>query len=106
VQSLEVEKTLLSWSPGPEATGYDVVQGDLEMLIGSGGDFTTATTACLDDNRPHTTLPISGTPPTGHGLWFLVRGMNCAANGTYDTGSSSQVASRDGAIDASSGACP
>jgi subtilisin family serine protease len=106
VRALAVDATLLAWDSEPLATGYDIVQGDLGVLISSGGDFTTATTACLDDDRSGTSFPISGTPPAGQGSWFLVRGMNCAANGSYDTVSPFQVGSRDAEINASLVACP
>jgi subtilisin family serine protease len=106
VYSLRVDNTLLSWDPEAVATGYDIVQGDLAILVDGGGDFTAATTACLDNDWPGNNLPISDTPAAGDGFWFLVRGMNCTANGSYDTGSPSQVGSRDAGIDASPASCP
>lgn len=106
VRSLAVDKTLLSWDTDAVATGYDIVQGDLAILTNSGGDFKAATTSCLDNDWPGNALPISQTPAVGDGLWFLVRGMNCAANGTYDTGAPSQVGSRDEEINASPASCP
>jgi hypothetical protein len=106
VKSLVVDPALLSWDSEPDATGYDIVQGDLELLLSSGGDFTASVTACLDDDRTITDIPISGELSAGEGFWFVVRGVNCAANGSYDTGSASQVGSRDSEIDVSPSSCP
>ena len=85
---------LLSWSTVGDATGYDIVVGDLATLRATGGDFSIATTGCLDDNRTTTTLS-DGALATGQGLWYLVRGQNCGGNGTYDSWGAFQVASRD-----------
>jgi hypothetical protein len=106
VKNLVVDPALLLWDPEPDATGYDIVQGDLALLLESGGNFTVATTACLDDDRSINDIPISGEPDSGQGFWFLVRAMNCAADGSYDTGSGFQVGSRDSEIDASPSSCP
>jgi hypothetical protein len=97
----------LSWSPMADATGYDVVKGDITTLLSSGGDFTAATTACLADDLGVTTAQDTEVPAPGSGLWYLTRAMNaCGGNGTYDEGSASQQGSRDAEIDASSAACP
>lgn len=88
---------LLSWSETGEATGYDVVVGDLATLRATAGDFAAATTACLDDNRT-TRILSDGALATGQGLWYLVRGQNCGGSGTYDSWGLSQIASRDPGI--------
>jgi len=106
VFSLMVDETILSWDPEALATGYDIVQGDLVILVNSDGDFSLATTSCLDDDQPETNLPNSEMPSAGYGLWILVRGMNCGGNGSYNTGSPSQVGSRDVGINLSNYSCP
>jgi hypothetical protein len=62
--------------PMPDATGYDVVKGDLGVLRGTNGDFTSAILACLADNLADTALVLSGSPATGAGFFYLVRGTN------------------------------
>ena len=96
----------LSWSAPAGATGYDVVRGDLEDLRGSGGDFSAATTDCLEDNGTGTTLDVAGDPAPGEGVWFLVRALNCGGAGSYDTGQASQIDPRDAGISASGNDCP
>ena len=96
----------LSWTAPAEATGYDVVTGELSTLRSSGGDLSLATTGCLADNRTNTSLIHSETPAAGDGLWFLVRPANCGGPGSYDSGGAMQVGPRDAEIDASGNDCP
>ncbi|HEU5179505.1 MAG TPA: MopE-related protein [Candidatus Polarisedimenticolia bacterium] len=96
---------VLGWAPLPDATAYDVVRGDLQSLISTGGDFTAAIRACLADDWANNTLALSDTPVPGAGYFYLVRGTNCNAVGTYDWGDPGQVGSRDAEIDASYFAC-
>jgi hypothetical protein len=98
--------TELSWTSLPGADRYDVVRGDLGVLRTSGGNFTAATQACVADDTTATSRMFAPSPTPGRGLWFLVRGASCVAPGTYDSGASSQVASRDSEIDAAPAACP
>jgi hypothetical protein len=97
---------LISWTSVSGATGYDLVRGSLTVLASSGGNFTLATDACLQDNSPLTIRSDPGAPAPGQGKWYLVRGQNCGGAGTYDSGAPSQVGSRDAEIAAASGACP
>ncbi|MBZ5640337.1 MAG: hypothetical protein LAO51_16470 [Acidobacteriia bacterium] len=96
----------LSWGTVSGATGYDIVRGTLGCLRSSGGDFTACTEECLDNNRTTTSLLYTGTPATGDGYWFLVRGQNCGGSGSYDEGVPAQGASRDARIVASGHDCP
>jgi len=48
---------------GPGASGYDVVAGDLGTMSASAGDFQTATTTCLAEDQPPTTLDHSAVLP-------------------------------------------
>jgi exonuclease III len=106
VFSLMVGKMNLSWDPEAVATGYDIVRGDLLVLHGTKGDFTAATSICLADDNPGIALSDPEMPIAGQGFWYIVRAGLCGVNGTYDTGTASQVESRDGEINASTFSCP
>ena len=95
---------LLAWTALSGASTYDVVQGGLSALRNSSGDFQSATQACVADDTTGTSLTATGTPATGDGFWFLVRGANCGGAGTYDDGT--QAGSRDAEILASGNHCP
>jgi len=97
---------LLSWGPAASATGHDIIRGDLARLRATGGDFRQATTGCLRDNYTMTDLVDAGTLSPGEGIWYLVRDINCTADGPYDTAGAGQAAPRDAGIDASSNSCP
>jgi hypothetical protein len=98
--------TELSWTALSGAGGYDLVRGDLAILRSSGGDFTAATQECVADDTTATSQVFAPSPAPGAGFWFLVRGANCSARGSYDSGVGSQVGSRDSEIDASPLSCP
>jgi hypothetical protein len=96
----------LEWSVSPAATGYDVVRGSLQILTAFSGDFTAATQACSADDTSAASLLTPDSPPAGEGYWYLVRGVNCALAGTYDSADPSQVGVRDAEIQAAANACP
>lgn len=100
------EASELSWTAVQGATGYDIVKGDLDALRSGGGDFASATRACLGNDLPGTTIQDPGAPATGAGFWLLSRAVSCGGAGTYDSGAPKQHASRDGGIAASSNSCP
>ena len=97
---------VLGWQSLPGATGYDVVKGDVGVLRGSGGDFTSAIIGCLADDLQESALVLSGAPGKGTCYFYLVRGVNCGGPGTYDSLASSQIGSRDSEINASPLSCP
>jgi len=97
---------LLSWTGLPGGTNYDIVRGALSTLRSSHRSFQSATQACAANDTPGSSFTIQGTPGAGDGYWFLVRGGNCGAAGTYDSGAGSQVGSRDAGITASGHDCP
>lgn len=107
--SLEVDDLegddLLSWTRVADATGADIVRGDLASLRATGGDYAASAGQCLDDDRTTTTWRASDTPAPGEGFWFLVRGQNCGGSGSYDTGTASQAGARDPGIAASGRDC-
>lgn len=104
---LFVSRAALSWLTGLDAQRYDVVRGDLGLLLSNGGDFTEATEECLANDRQSTQLPYSIDPVPGVGHWFLVRGVTSTGdNLTYDSPGCSQVGLRDDEIDAALDSCP
>ncbi len=104
-QTILLTADTLTWCAVPDAQGYDVVTGELGSLIASAGNFTSATTECLADSVSTLALPLSNTPATGEGQWFLVRAVGVPSGG-YDTVFTSQVGEREAEIDAAAGACP
>ncbi len=103
---LDVDSSALSWSAVADAIGYDIVRGDLQTLLNGAGDFTAATEECLANDHPTTSLAYSAVPDPGGKFWIVVRDVRIAGRGTYDSGGSSQVGSRDLEIDASNLSCP
>ena len=97
---LTVTEILLAWSAQSGATGYDIVVGDLGLLLGSGGDFSVATTGCLANDHSTTSLAYTDDPDPGEGVWLLTRAVNCGGNGSYGG------PLRDAGINASALACP
>jgi len=103
--AVSMTTSLLSWPAQSLASGYDVVSGDLGILRQSGGNFAAATTSCLADDSAATHIDHSTlVPGPGDARFFLVRAVNCSGPGSYDEGYS-QVAPRDGGIEASPGRC-
>ena len=98
--------SIVTWSASGGATGHDVIAGDVAVLRATGGDFSQATGACLVDNDTTSAAGHAAAPPLGEATWFLVRGVNCGGDGTYDSLSPLQAAGRDAAISASAMACP
>ena len=103
---LRVEEDRLEWTPVANATGYDIVRGDLGTLLRTGGDFTAATAECLADDYAPTVLPYAEVPARGQAFWFLARWVTPAQVGSFDSGGPGQVGLRDAEIDASPLACP
>ncbi len=96
---------LVRWLVVPDAAGYDLVRGDLGALRASHGDFSVATELCLVNDTPITSFDDT-TAVGADGYWYLVRAFNERGPGTYESGSSSQVAPRDAEISASGHGCP
>jgi hypothetical protein len=97
---------LLRWSPVSQATGYDLVRGDLSILHRTAGDFASATEACLANDLSETFFALSVDPSSDSSFWYLVRPINCGGDGVYDSGGPGQVGSRDAGIEASTSSCP
>lgn len=101
-----VQEDRVEWTPVANATGYDVVRGDLGTLLGTRGDFTAATAQCLANDYAPAALPYTSVPARGQASWFLVRWVTTAQVGTYDLDGAGQVGLRDAEIEASPFACP
>jgi hypothetical protein len=110
VASVQLDKqpgtTGVDWPALAEATGYDVVRGDLTTLLAGGGSYADATDVCVADDvaANHTDDPLDPGPDSG--FWYLIRAGNCIGVGSYDGPGASQVAPRDPGIAASGVACP
>jgi hypothetical protein len=102
---LVADSSVLGWQVLADATGYDVVAGDLATLLSTAGDFGLAIQACLADDLGENTLILEDSPTIGAAFFYLVRGVNCGGPGTYDSGDPAQVGSRDGEIEASYQSC-
>ncbi len=96
----------VTWSAPADATAYDLVRGDVGTLRSTGGNFTTATQACLASETPRLAREDRPVPAAAAASWYLVRARNCIALGTYDDGAPGQVGTRDAEIAASPAACP
>jgi hypothetical protein len=90
-------ETWLLWAPIPGASGYDVGWGFLGTLR-STGDFYHATEGCLAENETGTMAVHHDMPAPRDAFWYLVRGVNCAGSGTYDSLTPEQIAPRDDPI--------
>ncbi len=87
-----MQPPLLSWTPDPSATGYDVAQGLLGTLHLTSGDYGAATLLCLVNDEEVTETALPEDPAPGEAFWFLVRPVNCGGAGSYGS------AARDSAI--------
>ena len=103
---LTVDPGSLSWTALPGTSNYDVIRGTLSVLHGTGGDFQSATDACLGNNLGTTSLTETDPPAMGDGFWFLVRGDSAPAVRTYDSFYPSQSDVRDAEIESASATCP
>ncbi len=111
IPGLTVAKTAagtaqLDWSAIGTASGYDLVRGSLDALRSSNGSFRAATFDCLENDFADTSRQDGETPGAGDGFWYLVRAVNCGGSATFDSGSPSQVGTRDAGIALSPAACP
>lgn len=72
--------SLVSWNVAPSAASSDVLRGLLSGLpVGPGGGDEV----CVASAIPGSTLSDSGTPGTGDGFWYLVRGENACGRGPW-----------------------
>lgn len=102
--------TTITWQSLGHGVTYDLVRGDLDAFVSSGGNFTMALDAiqpgsdvCMaNDTTAALVLDTRADPPLGSGWFYLKR---CCAS-TYNSGSPRQASDRDPEIAASASACP
>jgi hypothetical protein len=94
VLELTVLPTRLWWGNVRAATGgYDVVRGDIGELRTASGNYSSVSQSCLADDESETYVEhASDVPAPGQGYWYLLRSE---PGGSYDSGGSGQVGSRD-----------
>ena len=85
----------------PNATGYDVVGGDL-LALRQTGEFAASTDPCLADSIDASSLPYDIDVAPGQAIWFAIR----TDAGSYDEDPAHQPASRDPGISAAPASCP
>ena len=104
---LQLDDATLAWAcPGADATGFDVVRGDLPVLVSSGGDFTNSTLDCLADDYPATSIANGDAPGIGDGYWYLVREVRSGGPASYTSEGAGELPGRDAEIVASGADCP
>jgi len=98
----------MSWPAQPGATGYDVVRGDLNELVASGGNFflSSVTETCVAADTGATSFTDPTPVPPGDGFWYLTRAIDAGGTSTYDSGFGSQQDFRDDEIAGSGNDCP
>jgi hypothetical protein len=104
--ALALDSTDLMWPPFPSAAAYDIVQGDLETLHTSGGDFKLATKSCFVDNWGATSIIHAPDPVPGQGFFYILRVVMPSFVGNYDSGGAAQFSQRDQDIADSGFDCP
>ena len=96
----------LDWAGTGGSTSYDVVRGDL-MTLRAQRSFTPAVNACLENNGADLRASEPGTPASGQGFWYLVRGVSVTGMpGPYAVGAARERPGRDAEIAAAGGECP
>ena len=107
--SLVVDRAQLYWPVLGNEVGYDVIRGDLGLLRGGDGEFSSSVEACLENDLTATRLGFPDSPPLGEAWWFLVRAVDSSGALSYDSldyPSNGQAATRDSGIEASPSSCP
>jgi hypothetical protein len=86
---------ILSWNAVPGASAYDIVSGDLTELRGAGSFQFLSQASCVGDDLAGPTFSSSSNPSSGNGIWWVMRPLNCAGDGTYNSGSPAQAVDRN-----------
>ncbi len=94
---IDADHARVSWDADPDATGYDVVKGDL-MAARAARSLAGTTLGCLSTDG-ETEVEDPTLPAPGGAFYYLARGNNCApGTGSYDSGGAGQVQPRDLAL--------
>ncbi len=98
---------LIGWDPTLDADTYDIVRGDLDVLISTAGDFRAALLSCVEPGSFDTTSSDTFDPSAGQGFFYLARAVNATGGGgSYGTNGVGQVDSRNAEIFLSGVDCP
>ncbi len=95
----------LAWAAAARGTSFDVVRGALTTLVATRGNFAAAVDACLANNIAASAIDDTAVPAPASGFFYVVRASGCEG-GSYDSGSPSQLGSRDAGIAAAPATCP
>ncbi len=90
---LEVHHEHLHWSEAADATGYDVVTGNLALLRSTGSWDGVA--SCLADDLAATEIDAPPDPAPGGAVLFLVRGTNCVGSASWNASGPRTQVGRD-----------
>jgi hypothetical protein len=104
--SIGADKQTWTWDSEPVADRYDIVKGDLEAVLGQGGDYYQTVMSCLEDDSGDTSAPDVMTPNPGKYWYYLVRAVADCKVGTYDSGAQSQSGSRNDDLQGATYSCP
>ncbi|MBP7149581.1 MAG: hypothetical protein KBD01_18795 [Acidobacteria bacterium] len=101
----ESDLARLGWDANLPESLYDVIRGDVEVLLVSGGDFEASTGECVANDETATTITDAAPVAEGHAAWYLVRAQHCGGAGTYDDGDG-LATTRDPGIAGAAASCP
>jgi hypothetical protein len=91
-----VDPDSLAWDLAVGAASYDVIQGNLGLLLDAGGSFAASGPSCLLANASGSGAVDPEPLQPGQSRYYLVRAVGCADDaGTYDSGGPSQSGPRD-----------
>jgi len=100
------DRSTLEWELEPTAVSYDVVRGDLGLLLDTEGDFAASQAGCLQDDTTGTTWNDVSIPANDEGFYYLIRATNCAAQtGSFDMLGPGQVGTRDAELQGAAAPC-
>ncbi len=97
--------TELGWTALHNAPLYDLARGSLGTLRAT-GSLTAAAQDCLQNDRMPRAAVDGEVPLEGDGFWYVVHGVNCDGERTYDSGDPAQAGPRDADIEASGQCIP
>ena len=105
---IAASSSAVSWTVDDEAQSYDVIRGDLDVLRATGGDYTSAVSACVASHSIAQSASDSVLPSAGQGWFYVLRSRYAGAldPGTWDDGTPGQQGSRDAEIATSANGCP
>jgi hypothetical protein len=96
--AFQSDDATLWWPAQPAADSYDLVRGNLNELLASGGDYSATSPTCLENDDTDETAFDSSHPGTGNAYYYLYRSFGCGQNGSYAPPGSDQGAGRDGGL--------